>query len=56
MVGKLSHEICHAWFGILVGSLDWTEAWLSEVIYCPLKKNMLTKASVFITVSGMNFL
>ena len=20
----------HAWFGIIVGSLDWTEAWISE--------------------------
>ena len=27
---KVSHEIAHAWFGILVGSKDWTEAWLSE--------------------------
>ena len=27
---KISHEISHAWFGIIIGSLDWTEAWISE--------------------------
>ena len=27
---KISHEVSHAWFGIIVGSLDWTEAWISE--------------------------
>ena len=27
---KIAHEISHAWFGIMIGSLDWTEAWLSE--------------------------
>ena len=27
---KISHEISHAWFGIMIGSLDWTEAWISE--------------------------
>ena len=27
---KISQEISHAWFGIMIGSLDWTEAWISE--------------------------
>lgn len=27
---KISHEVSHAWFGIMIGSLDWTEAWISE--------------------------
>ena len=27
---KISHEICHSWFGILVGAKDWSEVWLSE--------------------------
>lgn len=27
---KIAHEISHAWFGIMIGSLDWTEAWISE--------------------------
>ena len=27
---KISHEVSHAWFGIIIGSLDWTEAWISE--------------------------
>merc|ERR1719483_410293 len=27
---KISHEVSHAWFGIMIGALDWTEAWISE--------------------------
>lgn len=27
---RLSHEICHFWFGILIGPTDWTEEWFSE--------------------------
>lgn len=27
---KISHEVSHGWFGIMIGSLDWTEAWISE--------------------------
>eukprot|EP00794_Sanderia_malayensis_P007134 gene7134-7939_t len=27
---RVAHEICHAWFGLLVGVSDWTEEWLSE--------------------------
>ena len=27
---KLAHEMCHAWFGLLIGAKDWTEEWLSE--------------------------
>ena len=27
---KISHEVSHAWFGIIIGSQDWTEAWISE--------------------------
>nr|AMO02534.1 aminopeptidase O [Tityus serrulatus] len=27
---RLAHEIAHAWFGLLIGALDWTEEWLSE--------------------------
>ena len=28
---RLSHEISHNWFGLVIGALDWTEEWLSEV-------------------------
>ncbi|EDV23096.1 uncharacterized protein TRIADDRAFT_58028 [Trichoplax adhaerens] len=27
---RLAHEICHFWFGILIGPTDWTEEWFSE--------------------------
>ena len=27
---KVSHEVTHFWFGLLIGSRDWTEEWLSE--------------------------
>ena len=27
---KISHEVSHGWFCIMIGSLDWTEAWISE--------------------------
>ena len=27
---RIAHEICHNWFGLLIGALDWTEEWLSE--------------------------
>jgi len=35
-VARIPHEICHNWFGLLIGSLDWTEEWLSEgfATYC----------------------
>ncbi|CAL8148378.1 unnamed protein product [Orchesella dallaii] len=29
-VGRIPHEICHSWFGLLIGALDMTEEWLSE--------------------------
>lgn len=29
-VYRLPHEICHSWFGLLIGAMDWTEEWLSE--------------------------
>lgn len=28
---RISHEISHSWFGLVVGAMDWTEEWLSEV-------------------------
>ncbi|XP_064626631.1 aminopeptidase O-like [Lineus longissimus] len=27
---RISHELSHSWFGILIGARDWTEEWLSE--------------------------
>lgn len=27
---RVAHEVAHAWFGLLIGSSDWTEEWLSE--------------------------
>ncbi|KAF2362543.1 Peptidase M1 leukotriene A4 hydrolase/aminopeptidase C-terminal [Trinorchestia longiramus] len=27
---RIAHEISHAWFGIIIGAVDWTEEWLSE--------------------------
>ncbi|KAI8513685.1 metalloaminopeptidase [Branchiostoma belcheri] len=27
---RLAHEIAHSWFGLLIGSRDWTEEWISE--------------------------
>ena len=27
---RLAHEISHAWFGLLIGTKDWSEEWLSE--------------------------
>jgi aminopeptidase O len=31
MLVRLSHEVSHAWFGLVIGAMDWTEEWLSEV-------------------------
>ena len=28
---RIAHEISHNWFGLVIGALDWTEEWLSEV-------------------------
>ena len=30
MLIRISHEISHSWFGLVIGALDWTEEWLSE--------------------------
>ena len=30
MAIRMSHEISHYWFGLLLGAKDWTEEWLSE--------------------------
>ena len=27
---RVSHEISHSWFGLVIGAMDWTEEWLSE--------------------------
>ena len=27
---RVSHELTHSWFGLLIGARDWTEEWLSE--------------------------
>ncbi|XP_072289221.1 aminopeptidase O [Eucyclogobius newberryi] len=27
---RLSHEIAHSWFGLVIGARDWTEEWISE--------------------------
>ena len=31
MMIKIAHEIAHNWFGLLIGTKDWTEEWLTEV-------------------------
>lgn len=31
MMIRVAHEISHSWFGLVIGALDWTEEWLSEV-------------------------
>ena len=28
---RIAHEISHNYFGLVIGALDWTEEWLSEV-------------------------
>ncbi|KAK3092897.1 hypothetical protein FSP39_008566 [Pinctada imbricata] len=30
MCVRVAHEICHTWFGIVIGPRDWTEEWLTE--------------------------
>uniref|UniRef100_T1JA77 Peptidase M1 leukotriene A4 hydrolase/aminopeptidase C-terminal domain-containing protein n=1 Tax=Strigamia maritima TaxID=126957 RepID=T1JA77_STRMM len=30
MAIHIAHELCHSWFGLSIGALDWTEEWLSE--------------------------
>ena len=27
---QVAHELCHTWFGIVIGPQDWTEEWLTE--------------------------
>ncbi len=33
MLIRISHEISHNWFGLLIGAKDWTEEWLTEVLF-----------------------
>ncbi|XP_059143060.1 aminopeptidase O-like isoform X2 [Physella acuta] len=37
MMYRVSHELCHTWFGILTGSRCWTEEWLTEGVCCYLE-------------------
>ncbi|XP_071162696.1 aminopeptidase O-like [Mytilus edulis] len=30
MFVRIAHEICHSWFGLVIGPKDWTEEWLTE--------------------------
>lgn len=30
MCVRIAHEICHSWFGLVIGPTDWTEEWLTE--------------------------
>ncbi|XP_061175406.1 aminopeptidase O-like [Saccostrea echinata] len=30
MFYRLAHEVCHTWYGIVIGPADWTEEWLTE--------------------------
>ena len=41
MMIKLSHEIAHNWFGLLIGAKDWTEEWLTEVSYMVFKNELI---------------
>ena len=30
MLTRVAHELCHSWFGLMIGARDWHEEWLSE--------------------------
>ncbi|KAK7099812.1 hypothetical protein V1264_022863 [Littorina saxatilis] len=30
MCVRVAHELCHTWFGIVIGPHDWTEEWITE--------------------------
>ncbi|KAK7508143.1 hypothetical protein BaRGS_00000382 [Batillaria attramentaria] len=40
MCVRVAHELCHTWFGLVIGPLDWTEEWLTEG-FCTYLEDML---------------
>lgn len=40
MCVRVAHELCHTWFGLITGPLDWTEEWLTEG-FCTYSEDIL---------------
>ncbi|RDD47928.1 Aminopeptidase O [Trichoplax sp. H2] len=53
---RLAHEICHFWFGILIGPTDWTEEWFSEGFATYLEDRVHCKACLMSEQDTLNYI